>query len=84
MVATTRGHGISGRPGAISAEVIAPPRPLIARVYTLRAMDPHTAAAVILALCLLLIVVTYVLGVEVGKTLTLLTHPGYGAALQAA
>jgi hypothetical protein len=43
-------------------------------------MDPHTAAATILALCLLLIVVTYVLGLEVGKALNLRTHPGYGAA----
>jgi hypothetical protein len=47
-------------------------------------MDPHIAAAVILVLCLVLIIVTYVLGVEVGKASNLLTHPGYGSAMQAA
>ena len=61
-------------------------RPLIAREYTAprHTMDPHIAAAVILVLCLVLIIITYVLGVEVGKASNLLTHPGYGSAMQAA
>lgn len=66
-------------------------RPLIAREYTAprrlpprHTMDPHIATAVILVLCLVLIIVTYVLGVEVGKASNLLTHPGYGSAMQVA
>jgi hypothetical protein len=45
-------------------------------------MAPHTAAAIILALCLALIVVSYILGIEVGKASTLLSHPGYGTAMR--
>ena len=46
-------------------------------------MTPHIAAAITLALCLVLIVITYVLGIEVGKASTLLAHPGYGSAVRA-
>jgi len=46
-------------------------------------MNPQIAAVIILALCLVLIALTYVLGVEVGKASNLLSHPGYGSALQA-
>jgi hypothetical protein len=42
-------------------------------------MDPHIASAILLVLCLALILVTYVLGVEVGKTHAMQTHPGYEA-----
>ena len=44
-------------------------------------MDPHIASAIILVLCLALILITYVLGVEVGKAAKLQSHPGYEAAL---
>jgi hypothetical protein len=47
-------------------------------------MDPRTATAVILVLCLILVVVTYVLGVEVGKASKLRLHSGYEAARAAA
>jgi hypothetical protein len=47
-------------------------------------MDPHVASATILVLCLILILVTYVLGVEVGKAAKLRTHPGYEAAKEGA
>jgi hypothetical protein len=43
-------------------------------------MEPHIATAVILVLCLALILITYVLGVEVGEARASLTHPGYEAA----
>jgi hypothetical protein len=46
-------------------------------------MDPHATAAIILLLCLALLIITYVLGIEVGRASALLSHPGYGAALQA-
>ena len=42
-------------------------------------MDPRTATAVILLLCLFLIVLAYVLGVEVGQAAKLRAHPGYEA-----
>jgi len=66
-----------------------PGRWLITREYTARrrssrhTMNPHIAAAFTLALCLVLIVVTYILGIEVGKASTLLAHPGYGSAVRA-
>jgi hypothetical protein len=43
-------------------------------------MDPHIAATMLLVLCLALILVTYVLGVEVGRAGALQQHPGYEAA----
>jgi ABC-type antimicrobial peptide transport system permease subunit len=43
-------------------------------------MDPQVALAAILVLCLALILLTYVLGVEVGKASTLRRHPHYDAA----
>ena len=43
-------------------------------------MDPHSAATVILVLCLALVLVVFVLGVEVGKVSVLRAHPGYTAA----
>ena len=48
-------------------------------------MDPPApiATAVILALCLFLIVVTYRLGVEVGQAAKLRLHPGYEASYAA-
>jgi len=45
-------------------------------------MNPQIAAVIILTLCLVLTALTYVLGVEVGKASNLLSHPGYGSALQ--
>jgi len=42
-------------------------------------MDPHIATAAILVLCLFLIILTYVLGVEVGQAAKLQAHPGYEA-----
>lgn len=42
-------------------------------------MDPQIAAAIILVLCLALILLTYVLGIEVGKALKLKSHPSYEA-----
>jgi hypothetical protein len=43
-------------------------------------MDPRLATAVILVLCVILIVVVYVLGIEVGRASKLRLHPGYEAA----
>ncbi len=40
-------------------------------------MDLHTSLAVILVLCLVLVLVVYITGVEVGKASALRTHPGY-------
>lgn len=45
-------------------------------------MSPHIAVIFILILCLSLIIVTYVLGFEVGKSNVLLMHPGFGSKLQ--
>ncbi len=43
-------------------------------------MDPYAYTAIILALCLVLTTVIYVLGVEVGKATALRAHPGYSTA----
>ena len=43
-------------------------------------MDPHIAAAAVLVLCLMLVVMTSFLGVEVGKAAALPPHPGYSPA----
>lgn len=43
-------------------------------------MDPHLATSLMLMLCLVLVVATYVLGVEAGAAAKLTTHPGYEAA----
>lgn len=45
-------------------------------------MNPHVATAIILVLCLALLIYVYALGIEVGKASNLLSHPGYGVALQ--
>lgn len=46
-------------------------------------MEPHLALSFIIVLCIMLIISTYILGIEVGKTDVLLRHPGYGVAMQA-
>jgi hypothetical protein len=46
-------------------------------------MDANTACAAILVACLALIIFSYLLGLEQGKASTLLSHPGYEAAMQA-
>ena len=46
-------------------------------------MEPHTSITVVLVLCLILIVVLYVAGVEVGREITLQTHAGYAAVASA-
>jgi hypothetical protein len=42
-------------------------------------MEPQTTISVVLALCLILIVMMYVAGLEVGRKIALQAHAGYTA-----
>jgi len=46
-------------------------------------METRIAAAAMLLLCIFLIVLSYVLGVEVGQAAKLQLHPGYEGARRA-
>lgn len=46
-------------------------------------MEPHTTITVVLVLCLILIVMLYVAGIEVGRAITLRAHAGYAAVANA-
>jgi hypothetical protein len=42
-------------------------------------MGPQVAAMVILLVCLILVVMVYLLGIEVGKAAVMKKHPGFEA-----